>query len=345
MPPSTRIPPLLQSCVHLPRDDALVLVTSTLGATVNWLLVRHVCDALNASNASTAADGGPEDEGHNVVLVSWMREYEFWKHEARKGAGLDLERARREGRFAFVDGLSGLCIAPATDEVGPSVPSAREPSGLPARRPPATTTIPARGPRMPAAPVSNTADPSEPTLGLHTLRALDLAHLQTTITAAISGLASASPPSPTRRKTLVVIDNPDLFLAMSPAVTHSAMASFVLTLHTFPTVSHIITHIQADTPLLSLSMPPQPLELQHHNMLVKLAHMSSRVVGVRVLDTGVARDVSGVLRVTEQRVGWLNLGLDVGMDGEEAGKGSEFLYQVKGDGSVRVFERGAGGEG
>lgn len=69
-------------------------------------------------------------------------------------------------------------------------------------------------------------------------------------------------------------------------------------------------------------------------------------MGVRVLDTGVARDVSGVVRVTEQRVGWMGLGMETGGEGGgENGKGKEFLYQVKGDGSVRVFERGAGGEG
>jgi elongator complex protein 6 len=76
--------------------------------------------------------------------------------------------------------------------------------------------------------------------------------------------------------------------------------------------------------------------------------MSRRIMGVRVLDTGVARDVSGVVRVTEQRVGWMDLGLgnegDEKKDGE-SGKGKEFLYQIKGDGSVKVFERGAGGEG
>jgi len=53
-----------------------------------------------------------------------------------------------------------------------------------------------------------------------------------------------------------------------------------------------------------------------------------------------------VVRVTEQRVGWMDLGLrEEGDRGDEDGKGKEFLYQVKGDGSVRVFERGAGGEG
>jgi elongator complex protein 6 len=104
--------------------------------------------------------------------------------------------------------------------------------------------------------------------------------------------------------------------------------------------------MQSDTPLLSLSTPPQPLEWAHHNLLVTCAHMSRRILGVRVLDTGVARDVSGVIRITEQKSDWLSLGLDdASKDTGDSGKGKEFLYQVKGDGSVRVFERGAGGEG
>lgn len=76
-----------------------------------------------------------------------------------------------------------------------------------------------------------------------------------------------------------------------------------------------------------------------------MAHMSRRIIGVRVLDTGVARDVSGVVRVTAQRVGWAGLGLEDDGDEREDGKGREFLYQVKGDGGVKVFERGAGGDG
>jgi elongator complex protein 6 len=127
------------------------------------------------------------------------------------------------------------------------------------------------------------------------------------------------------------------------------MTSLVLGLHNLPSVSHILTHVQADNPLLSLSTPPQSLEIAHHNFLVKLGHMSRRILGVRVLDTGVARDVSGVVRVTEQRAGWMGLGFDDAgdemKDGADGGRGKEFLYQVKGDGSVRVFERGAGGEG
>lgn len=357
MPPSTRIPPLLQSCVHVPRDDSLVLVTSTLGASANWLLVRFLCDALSAANASD----GSGDDGHNVVLVSWMREFEFWKQEARKGAGLDLEKLRKEGRLAFVDGLSGLCLGQGQSG-GPQqederLPLPRGTTALPARGLAEGRAVPGRNPRIPGAPVAQRTTPAVTTLndtagavtstpGLHILNSLDLTHLKTVIANAIAQLVSTSTQFAAQRRTFLILDNPDLLLALNPAITTSAMSSAILTLHTLPTVSHILTHMQSDTPLLSPSTPPQPLELAHHNLLIKMAHMSRRIVGVRVLDTGVARDVSGVVRVTEQRVGWLGLELGDGVHetNEPGGKGEEFLYQVKGDGSVRVFERGAGGE-
>jgi elongator complex protein 6 len=192
-----------------------------------------------------------------------------------------------------------------------------------------------------------TPNASRSTSGLYTLKSLDLAHLETIITTALSSLSfNQTTMSTMQRKTLILFDNPDIILALDPTVTPSAFISLVLTLHHLPNVSHILTHMQADNPLLNLSAPPQLLEIAHHNLLVKVAHMSERIMGVRVLDTGVARDVSGVIRITEQKMNWQNLGSEdgVGKGQEESGRGKEFLYQVKGDGSVKVFERGAGGE-
>ena len=61
-------------------------------------------------------------------------------------------------------------------------------------------------------------------------------------------------------------------------------------------------------------------------------------MSVRELDTGGARDISGVLRVCR--------GAAWGFDGEE-GDGEfeerEALFFVGGDGGVRVFEKGGGG--
>jgi elongator complex protein 6 len=365
MPPSSRIPSHLQPYVRLPSHDSLLLLTSTLGASANWLIIRFLCDALS----NNIEDGGDE-QGHNVVLVSWMREYDFWKQEARKSGGLDLEKLRRENRFAFVDGLSELCldtsngatsdgaertpvqgaVAGSPTQRGPQTLPVRGPPGrmIPARGPPQAAAEPAASASAPATAPTSTQPPStkQTTPGHHALKSLDLTHLRTTITTAVSALTSPTAPT-AQRKTLLILDNPDLLLALNPTLHASQMTSLILALHMLPSVSHILTHVQSDNPLLSLSTPPQSLEIAHHNFLVKLGHMSRRILGVRVLDTGVARDVSGVVRVTEQRVGWMGLGFEDEKEkgNGDNGRGKEFLYQVKGDGSVRVFERGAGGEG
>lgn len=344
MPTPTRIPPLLQPYLQLPRRDALLLVTSNLGATANWLLVRYISDAL--SDGLDAA----HDEGYNVVLVSWMREYEFWRQEARKGAGLDLERLKKQGKFAFVDGLTKVSLQATALLTSPANTAQSAPRVIPAAAP-SSRRLPARGPppaQAPAissntvAPLAQTSNANAGTPGPYTLTSLDLEHVRDTVTQAVIALSSSSGAN----KTLLILDNPDLLLALSLTTTPSALTSLLLNLHTLPTVSHILAHVQSDTSLVSLSAPPQALEVSQHNFLVKVAHMARRIVGVRVLDTGVARDVSGVLRITEQTDDWVGCGFEEDEDHEKwSGKGKEFLYRIMGDGSVKVFERGAGGEG
>ena len=80
----------------------------------------------------------------------------------------------------------------------------------------------------------------------------------------------------------------------------------------------------ADTPLLQTTTP---LETSSANFLTTAAHASRMVMSVRELETGAARDVSGVLRVTN------------GGDGGEVEE-REMLYFVGRDGGVRVFGRG-----
>lgn len=83
-----------------------------------------------------------------------------------------------------------------------------------------------------------------------------------------------------------------------------------------------------DLPLLQTSTP---LEVATANFLTTQAHAARMVMGVRELETGAARDVSGVLRVTRGG-GWDDEG------GEVCEK--ELLYLVQRDGNVKVFNRG-----
>lgn len=73
---------------------------------------------------------------------------------------------------------------------------------------------------------------------------------------------------------------------------------------------------------------------EHAAFVVGLGHIARRVFGLRGLETGVARDVSGVLRVTAG-----GMGVGEGEEGEKD-EGKEVLYFVGDGGGVEVFERG-----
>ena len=121
------------------------------------------------------------------------------------------------------------------------------------------------------------------------------------------------------------------------------MAANVSSLTTQHVHSTIVT-AAADSPLihndLSSSRQPTPLETEHASLVVTLAHQSRMVMQLRELDTGVARDVSGVLRISK------------GGKSEEDSQPTttqaehfrleekEVLYFVQGDGAVRAFGRG-----
>lgn len=88
--------------------------------------------------------------------------------------------------------------------------------------------------------------------------------------------------------------------------------------------------------LSSAAAPLLPLETRHAALVVGVGHVAAWTMGLRLLDTGVAADVSGVVRITRGDVD-----LEDGEEGEEKVE-RELLYFVGGDGGVRVFERGSG---
>jgi elongator complex protein 6 len=78
-----------------------------------------------------------------------------------------------------------------------------------------------------------------------------------------------------------------------------------------------------------------PLEANHAAFLLSTAHQANFTMSLRLLDTGTARDVSGVVRIT---VGDSMEGNDQNFRRKIEEK--ELLYFVGGDGSVKVFGRG-----
>jgi hypothetical protein len=84
-----------------------------------------------------------------------------------------------------------------------------------------------------------------------------------------------------------------------------------------------IVTLAADDPLIKEQ--ETTLEKQHAWFALSLAHEADTVFSLRLLDTGAAKDVSGVVRITH---------------GGARTENHEYLYHVGGDGGVRVFERG-----
>jgi elongator complex protein 6 len=94
----------------------------------------------------------------------------------------------------------------------------------------------------------------------------------------------------------------------------------------------MILTLSADGPLVSSQKTA--LESNHAATLLGAAHEADVVMSLRLLDSGTARDVSGVVRITagNQTTGMHRESRKV----EE----KELLYFVGGDGGVKVFERG-----
>ncbi|KAF4344612.1 hypothetical protein FBEOM_1407 [Fusarium beomiforme] len=266
MASTSRIPHLLEPYISLPPETSLNLITSVLGASANWLVLRHVYSYLRGST-----DGEESTKDTGVVLISFMRDGAFWKDGATR-LGLDLEALSRTGRFAFIDGFSGLY-----GDAKPAVPGARKE---------------------------------------RILRSSKLADIKKEVEGAIADLRVS-------RKVLV-IDQLDALLAVTDDSTTSlTIQDLVLGLRSL--VNNSLLTLSADTPLVAAQATT--LEREHASLVLSSAHAADMVLAVRMLDTGTARDVSGVVRIT-------------GPLAECSGGAAEFLYHVVADGGVKVFERG-----
>lgn len=94
--------------------------------------------------------------------------------------------------------------------------------------------------------------------------------------------------------------------------------------------------VSADTPLIHNAAAQQstPLEKEHAAFAALLAHRAEMVVQLRNLETGAARDVSGVLRASKGGA-WGESG-----SAADQWEEKEVLYFIQRDGSINVFGRG-----
>ncbi|RFU75037.1 hypothetical protein TARUN_7202 [Trichoderma arundinaceum] len=230
--------------------------------------------------------GADEREESGVVLVSFMRDLAFWREGASR-LGLDLDSLSRAGKFSFVDGLAGLLSGGQGSE--------------------------------------STGDRGR------VLKGGKLDDVRRGIEAAIGDVRLASK--------VLIVDQLDELLAISGEedVTGLALEGMLLSLREakhkaawsqltwhYQRVHATVLTFSADDALLRTQTTS--LERSHAALVLAQSHAADVVLSLRMLDTGVAKDVSGVVRITDR-------------GGEE--ESAEYLYHVGADGNVKVFERGA----
>ncbi|KAI5848099.1 hypothetical protein BZA05DRAFT_404433 [Tricharina praecox] len=119
-------------------------------------------------------------------------------------------------------------------------------------------------------------------------------------------------------RVILVLESPDVLLAAG-GVGAMELVAEILEWHQLVFATAIL--VNADSALVSRNACR--LEKENAAFVTTLAHQATNVTSLRMLDTGMANDVSGVLRVT----------------GAGAGGEREVLYHIK-DSSAEVFNRG-----
>ncbi|KAF6237019.1 hypothetical protein HO173_004898 [Letharia columbiana] len=261
MPSQPLIPPLLSPNLSAHPCTSLTLLTSTLGATTNWLVLRFVCATLKSKGYGTGHDchitqGDPFDQ--RIVLVSWLRDGAWWRESGRK-LGIDFQRVHLIDALSNGLGMGAGGLADVKKAIMKAIGSKKTPTG--------------------------------------------------------------------GGNVILMLDGLDFLLAATGWEVLGMLDMIgELREHVYSTI--IAT--AADMPLSQ--SPTTPLEISHTAFVMSLAHQARSILSVRGLDTGVAKDVSGVLRISK--------GAEESRDEGDVEE-RECLYYVGSDGGVKVFERGA----
>ncbi|KAI0972020.1 hypothetical protein F4678DRAFT_66612 [Xylaria arbuscula] len=291
---ASRIPPLLEPYLHLPHETSLILLSGVLGSSTNWLVHRYLYSLLASQSPSSfrRQDEIPDQSaGAELQQHTSVVFVSFLRDYAFWRDG-----SKRLGLDLDVASKKGSFIF-VDGLTGLFTPSSDH-----GRRQSATDTLG----------------------GKRILLAATTEHLRQALEDAVSHSQVLNPGT----QTVLVIDQPDILLATAgDTMSGQGLRSTILGLR--EKIHSCIVTVFTDEPLIAAQSTS--LEKEHSSLAISLAHDAHLVMSLRILETGTAKDVSGVLRVTP------------GGDEEIAGtlvEDRELLYFIGGDGSVRVFERG-----
>ncbi|KIW35484.1 uncharacterized protein PV07_02180 [Cladophialophora immunda] len=345
MPPAIPSPlaSYIQSSLSSSNPHSQTLITSVLSTPSPWLVLRLVYAALYGVEDDIKDDG--RDAGRpertasaaspagRVVLASFLRPLSLWV-ELGKKIGLDIQSLLRSKKIVYVDGLTYAPSSPISISGGGG--------GDPA--PSLTTRLKSlafndvqdaldSALKSISTTISTPASTSSPTSGTPTPR------IPSTSMQPTQGIEGPKP--------FIFLDGVDFLVASQPFLSTTSVQAFLASLRTQS--QSLFLSCNADTPLLHIATSANeeglPLERNQAHLVTAMAHQSRWVLQLRGLDTGSARDVSGVIRASKG--GGYESNEDELGDSSRSRVGTanelddaEWLYQVKGDGSVRVWGRG-----
>lgn len=261
--------------------------------------MRCILAALHGDqNAPTLerSDTTRASNNRRVVLLSFLRPLSLWT-EVGKKAGLDITSLIAKRQILYIDGLD-VYYASASPSVSAGPSSLR----------------------------SHALNEVQNVLQ----RAIEASYKTTGMATATADMTTiVHDPSD---ELVLIIDGLDFLIASQPDVTATTVSKMLTTIR--QRVHSTILTISSDGPLLHGNAgSTTPLEKEHQAFIATLAHQSQLVMQLRCLDTGTAKDISGVIRVSHG-------GTYEDESEEQSLVEGEWLYKVSGDGSVRVWVRG-----
>ncbi|KAJ9498600.1 hypothetical protein LTR99_007949 [Exophiala xenobiotica] len=334
------IPPSIASYIQASLDaQSQTLITSVLSTPSTWLALRVVYAAIHGvedvSRGHSLALGSSHHavESRPVIFVSLLRPLSLWTEMGRK-MGLDVQSLLKNRRIIYIDGLSFPSghSSPADPLLLPTMKL--KSLDLSAVRDAVNTALKSMASSTATATATSSQSPS-----ILTASSSARPTPRMPMPPASRPPAAASPSTHVpSTKPVIVLDGIDFVLASEPACSTLALDSFLSSLRA--QCHALVVTGNADAPLLQTAgseiSTGTPLERSHAHFLTSMAHRCQWVWQLRGLDTGSAKDVTGVLRMSR--------GGDVGVEEDEVSHerlpDAEWLYQVKGDSSVRVWSRG-----
>ncbi len=136
-------------------------------------------------------------------------------------------------------------------------------------------------------------------------------------------------------KPAIILEAPDILLS-SNLFNSKQLLKLMFSLQKVS--SSLYVSLNIDEELIDIDKHPEQtsIEFQQYDFLVHMIHRASLIIGLKPLETGRAKDVTGILRISR---GTVPLSIDENDEKINEIQEREYFYLVNGDAQVQLFFR------